>query len=702
MTTVHLEKDGTTFSLATDGAPRVLYWGPALPGPIPAPELLTGPVLHSSYDHPTQGDPLWPSAAEGWRGTPLLAGHRSGRAASPRFRDPAVDADGACATLTGTDADSGLQLETRIELLTGGLMRLRNTLTNTGTGSYQLQHLSVAVPAGANAAELLDTTGRWTRERSPQRLPFQQGTWMREGRHGRTGHDAPILLAAGTPGFGNRRGEVRAVHFGWSGNWRLRAERTPDPVRLLAAEELLGPGEAVLVTGSSYSTPWLYAAQSSEGLDGISAAFHTWLRSRPQHPAGPRPVVLNTWEAVYFDHDLQALTELADTAAEVGTERFVLDDGWFGGRRDDRRALGDWNVSDVAWPDGLQPLVSHVRGLGMEFGLWVEPEMVSPDSETARAHPEWICRSRRDTLAPAWRQQQVLDLTQEGAFKHVLTQLDALLGTYDISFLKWDQNRDLTDTSSAGVPSAHEQTLAAYRLMAELKARHPGLEIESCSSGGGRVDLGVLENTDRVWASDSNDALERQQIQEWTQRLLPPELVGQHIGPPQAHTSGRTHSLGFRGLTALFGHFGMEWDIRQAQGTEKDLLRWLIGLYKQHRQLIHSGTAVRADLADPALSLYGTVAADQGEALYILAALHGSADESPGRLPLPGLDPLRSYRLDPVILDEPGTFLQRSEPAWFASGLQAGGAWLSTAGVPMPVLNPERAILLHVRGLEGR
>ena len=327
--------------------------------------------------------------------------------------------------------------------------------------------------------------------------------------------------------------------------------------------------------------------------------------------------------------------------------------------------------------------------------------MISLDSDTARSHPEWICRARTEELPPQWRHQQVLDLTRGEAFKHVLRQLDDLLANHQISFLKWDQNRDLTDMASQGRPSARNQTLAAYRLMSELKARHPHVEIEACSSGGARVDLGVLEFADRVWASDSNDALERQRIQQWTQRLLPPELVGQHIGPPQAHTSGRTHSLVFRGLTALFGHFGMEWDIREAKGRDRELLAGLIALYKQHRTLIHNGTAVRADLADPGLQLYGAVAPDRSEALYVYATLDSTLDETPGRAALPGLDPEQGYRLDPVILDEPGTFLQRTPPAWLATGLHAGGAWLGTAGVPLPVLNPERAMLLHARRTEG-
>ncbi|MEE1621534.1 alpha-galactosidase [Zafaria sp. Z1313] len=701
MALIRLAGEGTALVLdpGTESGPAVVHFG-ADPGPLPG-TVPAGSVLHSSYDTP-HVFPLWPQAAHGWSGTPLLTGSREGRDASAVFTHPRVEEEDGGLTLTAEDAEAGLRLATRIELLPGGLLRLRHTLANTGAAPYRIDALNAVVPAGPAAVELLDTTGRWTRERHPQRLPFRQGTWRRDGRHGRTGHDSPLLLAAGTTGFGNRSGEVWAVHFGWSGNYGVFAERHSTPQRLLGAGELPGSGELVLEPGGAHTSPWLYAAHSTAGLDGITERFHRYLRSRPNHPRTPRPVVLNTWEAVYFDHDLGVLKELADTAAELGVERFVLDDGWFGSRRDDTSGLGDWEVSPEAWPDGLEPLIAHVRGLGMEFGLWVEPEMANPDSELARNHPEWLCRARADRLAPTWRQQHVVDLANPAAFAHVRDSLDAVLSRardagHPVSFLKWDQNRDLADVSSAGAPSQHAQTLAAYALMDALKERHPGLEIESCSSGGGRVDLGVLEHTDRVWASDSNDALNRQGIQHWTQRVLPPELVGQHIGPATAHTSGRTHALGFRGITALFGHFGMEWDIREAQGADRETLRGLIALYRRHRGLLHSGTSVRADLGNEAFELYGTVAEDGGEALFALACLAASDDESPGTVAVPGLDPASAYRVSAIVPGgEAGTFGHRRPPAWLAEPLELPGGYLGTVGLPMPALNPERALLLHV------
>jgi alpha-galactosidase len=413
-------------------------------------------------------------------------------------------------------------------------------------------------------------------------------------------------------------------------------------------------------------------------------------------------VVLNTWEAVYFDHRLDRLAALADVAAEVGVERFVLDDGWFMHRRNDRAGLGDWTVDPEVWPDGLGPLVAHVRRLGMEFGLWVEPEMVNVDSDLYRAHPEWVLRPGDDvgTLPVAWRHQQVLDLVEPAAWQHVHDRLDALLTEYDIGFLKWDHNRDLVDAGHGGRPAAHDQTLALYRLLDALRARHPGVEIESCASGGARVDLGILARTDRVWTSDCNDALERAAIQRWTQLLLPPELVGSHVGPTRSHTTGRTHDLSFRAAVALFGHFGIEWDIASLDEGERAALGRVVATYKRHRDLLHAGEVVHADHPDPAAQLHGVVAPDRREAMFAYVALATSVTEVPLPACLPGLDPGTTYVVSAVDTGgEP--FRREIQPApWTAvEAFEATGRFLAEVGLPMPVLGPEQAVVLHLRAV---
>jgi alpha-galactosidase len=698
---MHMRAAGVSLMLDAggDGLPRVVHWGADLGAEADAGALVaaaTPPLPRAALDVRVPHS-LVPERAAGHRGRPGLTGSRAGGAFSPSFRLTAIEQpEPGSVVATADDAAAGLGLRSELRLAPAGVLAVRHVVRNDGPGDYDLDELACTLPLPPVARELLDLSGRWSRERSPQRLPLGHGAWRRESRHGRTGHDAPLLLVAGTPGFGFRAGEVWGVHLGWSGDAALWAERLPDGWAALGAAELLGPGELRLAPGEEYATPWLYGAWSGRGLDGLSAAFHDFLRARPGHPRRPRPVVLNTWEAVYFDHRLDRLSALADIAAELGVERFVLDDGWFGGRRDDTSSLGDWVVSPDVWPRGLGPLIDHARARGMEFGLWVEPEMISPDSELFRAHPDWAL-AVPGRLPPQWRGQQVLDLTRADAYAHIRDRLDALLREYEIAFLKWDHNRDLVDAAHDGHPAVHAQTLAAYALLDELRARHPGLEIESCAGGGARVDLGILARAERVWASDTNDALERQAIQRWTGLLLPPELVGTHVGPPRAHTTGRTHDLSFRIATALFGHFGIEWDIAAASDEERTALTEAIAFYKRVRGLLHAGETVRADHPDAAAYVHGVVAPDRGEALFAYVQLAGSAEELPGAARLEGLDPAGDYRVAPILLAG-GPALQQSEPpGWIAAGgVTLGGRALAAAGLQMPVLLPEQALLLHV------
>jgi alpha-galactosidase len=396
-----------------------------------------------------------------------------------------------------------------------------------------------------------------------------------------------------------------------------------------------------------------------------------------------------------MDHDLGTLTALADAAAEVGVERFVLDDGWFRGRRTDLAGLGDWEVDPEVWPEGLHPLVDHVKRLGLDFGLWVEPEMVNDDSDLARAHPEWVLRGR-SSAAPEWRHQQVLDLQQPGAYAHVRDQLMALLDAYDIAFLKWDHNRDLVDVAHAGRPAAHGQTVAFYRLLDELRAARPDLEIESCASGGGRVDLEVLMRTDRVWPSDTIDAVERQRIQRWTSLLVPPELLGAHLGGPVAHTTGRRHGTGFRAATALLGHFGIEWDLRGLDAVERAEVAAWVALHKELRPLVSTGRLVRGDHADPAVLVTGVVAPDRCEAWFVVATVDTTVTQSVGAVLLPGLDPDRTYLVADRTPSGDGHRAGIGSTWIDGDGVVLGGRALAEVGVRLPATAPETARVLRV------
>jgi alpha-galactosidase len=291
-------------------------------------------------------------------------------------------------------------------------------------------------------------------------------------------------------------------------------------------------------------------------------------------------VHLNTWEAVYFRHDVDTIKALADRAAQVGVERFVLDDGWFGTRRPDSSGLGDWWVSTEVWPEGLRPLVDHVRNLGMEFGIWVEPEMVNPDSVLYRRHPGWVLADGR--YPPVYgRNQLVLDLGREEVRDYLFSALDTLLRDHDISYLKWDHNRDLVAPVSSGRAGVRSQTLGLYDLLDRLRRVHPHVDIETCASGGGRVDFGIIERTGRVWTSDSIDALDRLHIQRGFSLLFPPELMGSHVRAPTAHVTRRRHRTRFRGIAAMFGAFGVEWNLLDAGDEELAELAEIIALHKR-------------------------------------------------------------------------------------------------------------------------
>ncbi len=690
---LRLDGGGDTLVLQVDGGPpQLIYWGPALP---PAAETGLAVLAERAIGIGTLDDGealnLAPEAACGFTGHPAVEVFRPGGAFLTQLADVEARTVAEGWEIALADPRAGVELVQTVTLDPAtGVAAFRARLVNAGDEPLAVNWLAPAALPLAHD-ETLAFDGRWGHEFQQTRQRVATGLFVKDNRTGRTSHHAPPFLVVGEPGFGEHAGEVVGLHLAWSGDARMLVERLRDGRLQAQAGELLLPGEMILAPRQAYETPILYAARSSAGLNGLSGRLHPFVRDRilgGRLKGKARPVHFNTWEAVYFRHELSELEALADLAASVGAERYVLDDGWFEGRDDDTTSLGDWRADRVKYPDGLGPLVDHVRGLGMEFGLWVEPEMANAESALLREHPDWIL-GEPGRVQPLGRGQYVLDLTRPEVAENIFGQLDALLSAHAISYLKWDMNRDLTHAMSRGRPASHRQTRAVYALIDRLRAAHPGVEIESCASGGGRVDYEVLKRADRFWTSDCHDPIERQTIQRGLGVFLPPEVMGAHVGASPDHTTGRRTSIELRALTSLFGHMGVEADIRAFSERELRALEGWIEVYKTHRALVHGGRLVRQTHADPGAVATMVVGADAALASFAQLAVPRLA--SPDPLRLVGLDADATWRVRLLNPPRPLGVGMRRAPA-LASGMpiEASGRVLQTVGLPLPILRPGR------------
>ena len=646
---------------------------------------------------------LTPGAGHGWPAAPALEYRRVDGAW--RFEATEAELSGSEAGVRVIQRDPRARLAIKhlftLDQATGAL-RVCAELLNAGDAALELRWFAVlSMPLPWWCEEVLETTGDWCAEFLQTRTPLAGSSWLREVREGRSSHRLHPGVLLCERGADARRGRVLGVQFAWSGDHRMRIDRLPDGRAVLQVGVLLHPGEIELDSGDRHVTPDLWLTCSSEGVDGVTARMHAFQRSHLRPARGqrwPRPVHLNTWEAVYFDHDPVALLELAEAGASVGIERFVLDDGWFLGRLDDRRALGDWQVDRTRYPQGLGPLVEGVNALGMEFGLWVEPEMVNDDSELARAHPNWI---RGGGAGRTGRHQRVLDLGQAAVRDHLFTALDALLCEYRIGYLKWDHNRVLTDVAEDGTSGHVAQTLGTWALIDRLRAAHPDVEIESCASGGGRSDLGMLARTHRVWVSDCNDPVLRARIMAGSTPFLPPEVAGCHVGPDVAHTTGRATRLDFRAAVALLGAFGLEMDVRALDADERQRIAAWIALYKAWREVLFTGRV--STLAPDADHLVRCVTApERDRAILIVLRLDDRAPGEGVRFALGDLDPMRDYRIRRIGPEaEAGigpTDLAAPAP-WAGEGTAVSGAWIASAGLSLQLPAPQRGVVFELIGV---
>jgi len=488
--------------------------------------------------------------------------------------------------------------------------------------------------------ELTHAAGGWAAEMQIRRHELAPGSTILESRSVHTGFvHAPYFLLNSLGRAGEDAGSVYFGQLAWSGSWRLAFEQRPNGALIVHGGYNPFDFGITLAPGARHVSPAIVCGVADDGWNGASVRMHRLVRDYilPQAatPDRLRPVLYNSWEATYFDLSTEKQIELARRAAGMGVELFCVDDGWFGSRRSDNAGLGDWTVSPAVFPDGLQPLIDAVRGFGMKFGLWVEPEMVNPDSDLYRAHPDWVLHFPRRPRTEE-RNQLILDFGRADVVAHIEAALQALLRAYPIDFIKWDMNRSSTEPgSAAGREIWLRHCQAVYGIMDRLRAQHPNLTIESCSSGGGRIDAGILARTDQVWTSDNTDALDRVAIQEGYGLAYPAVAMGCWVTHERNHQTQRRLPLALRFHVAMRGALGIGANLAELDAAElDDYGRW-IAFYKRIRHIVQRGDCYRLQrLEESGTSIVEYVLADGSEAVVSSVAVERKVAQvvAPARL----------------------------------------------------------------------
>lgn len=689
-----LDDGRQTLVLAADNdrLPEVVYWGAPLPQDEdldllrPAHALdVTGGMLDANPDLS-----ICPEATRSFPGQPgLILRDKGGTPLLPKFCFDEEDVGPNRLGLQYRDQTHGLIYVARFAIDPDTHIITSEAELWMPDGVFLLHWLSAPVfPAPQHSHEMIDVSGRWCGEFQLNRTAWSPGMRYRENRTGRTGHEHFPGLIVPCTGATNTQGEAYGFHYGWSGGHKMIAEELPDGRRQIQF------GHAARMetqAAQSFKSAPLYACYSSDGLNGCAVSFQRHLRDKivtwPK-PDTPRPVHYNCWEAVYFDHKLPVLKDIAQRAADLGAERFVLDDGWFGQRDDDTQSLSDWEVDPRKYPDGLGPLIDHVHALDMTFGIWFEPEMINPESDLHRAHPEWALGSEDQTLG---RQQKALNMALPDVRDFIYERMAAILSQYPIDYIKWDHNRVLPMPDAA-------QTRGSYALIDRLRETFPQVEIESCASGGGRIDFGILSRTQRVWLSDSNDALERLKMQHNAALFLPLVVTGSHVGPRRCHTSGRVLDISFRAWVAAQRHMGFEMDPRELTETEIAVLKEVTSWWKANRAWMSRADILRLDSPDPAVIAEQQLAEDGSRFVAFLGKADTSAQIVPRPLRLTRLDPEARYAVN-LINRHTAPALSRGAPALKEGPMELSGSYLLHQGLTMPWSYPETMWVIEGRRL---
>ncbi len=506
--------------------------------------------------------------------------------------------------------------------------------------------------------EVTRPTGCWNREFTAVRQNLEHGKLLIDQQGLNTGHTSnPFFLLNEREGATESAGDVWFGALAYSGNWSLRFEVLPsNTVRVHGGYEL-SDFSISLPPGGKHRTPAMVHGCAGDGRGGASRRLHRFIREYVlPDSAALRPVLYNSWDATYFDINLEKQLELARLAASIGVELFCIDDGWFGSRRNDRAGLGDWVVSEEIFPGGLKPLTQEVKRLGMKFGLWVEPEMVNPDSDLYRAHPDWVLHFPGRPRTEG-RHQLILDFGRPEVVEHMFGVLDALVRDHDVDFFKWDMNRYASEPGSVvGKSIWRKHVEALYSLCDRLRRAHPKLSIQSCSSGGGRVDIGILGRTDQVWASDNSDAHDRVIIEDGFSLAYPPRAMECWVTNEENPLTKRIASLDLRFDVAMRGALGIGSALNRLSAEELDAYKRKIAFYKKIRLVVQEGDLYRLSLGlDSGVSIWEVVLPDASRAVYSIAVI----DLAQGLF----LAPARLRALDAsavyAVIDESGTELGR-------------------------------------------
>lgn len=529
-------------------------------------------------------------------------------------------------------------------------------VTNNGDALYLTKVLSANLDLDNQDYSMLTLHGSWARER---RMQYRKVGYGRQGtfsERGETSHQEHPFFALTTPNVTQTTGEVYAMHFVYSGNFEAQVGMDQfDKVRAVMG---INPYDFCwkLDTGASFQAPEVVMVYSDRGLGQMTRTFHNLYRNhliRSSWKDRKRPILINNWEGTYFDFNTQKLLDIARGAAKLGIEMLVMDDGWFGNRFDDNRALGDWFVNEEKLPGGLKYLADEINELGMKFGIWVEPEMISPDSDLYRAHPDWAIQVPGRTPGLA-RNQLVLDITRREVLEYVWQRIESILTSANISYVKWDMNRQLSDLGSLNLsPDCqgelyHRYVLAVYELQERLCSRFPEILLENCSGGGARFDPGMLYFSPQIWCSDDTDAIERLSIQEGTALIYPLSTMGAHVSDCPNHTVGRTTPFETRGHIALAGTFGYELDITKLSAEDQNMIPQQVAMYHRYNDLVRTGDYYRiASFHENRMfDCWEVVSADRGEALVTFVQVMGRPNYHSRRIKLQGLCPDAVYCIE--------------------------------------------------------